>query len=229
MDPDGRYVLVRGVDGDSVRVVAVGTSRVIGSVRSEWRADLPIVAPDGSLALAQDKDVVLVDAETGRERTRFTLGASDLWALVRWNGFRPRAAGLDLPVQFAADSDSTAAQAAIDSTLAARVAPAPGAAAVDVRPPPAPGAVSATAEARKSAPAPRRAFTLSFAAMLSEERAIALAATIRVDGHPVRVAPEVRDGTPIYRVVYGPFSTREEADRMGRRSGLPYWIFEGPP
>ena len=229
MDPDGRYLLSRAAHGDSVRVVAIGTSRVIGVVRSEWRADLPLIAPDGSLALAQDKDVVLVDAETGREHGRYAGGTADLWALVRWNGFRPRAAGLDEPVSFAADSDSTLTQAAIDSALAARVALPPGASPPDVRAPPASGAGARQSDSRRGASAPKREFTLSFAAMLSEERANTLAASIRVDGRPVRVVPGTRDGTPIFRVVYGPFGTRDEADRAGRRSGLPYWIYEGAP
>jgi hypothetical protein len=33
----------------------------------------------------------------------------------------------------------------------------------------------------------------------------------------------------VYRVVAGPFPTREAADDAGRRSGLPYWIFEATP
>jgi cell division septation protein DedD len=228
MDPDGRYVLVRALSGDSVRVVAIGTSRVIGAVRSEWRADLPIVAPDGALALAREGDVVIIDAETGRERARFPGGTSDLWALVRWNGFRPRAAGLDQPVRFAEDSDSTAPPASVDSALAVRVAPAPGAPPPVVQPPPAEPAV-APAAPRRATGQPRRSFTLSFAAMLSEDRAKALAATIKIDGQPVRVVPESRDGVPIFRVVFGPFPTHEEADRVGRRSGRAYWVYEGAP
>jgi cell division septation protein DedD len=70
---------------------------------------------------------------------------------------------------------------------------------------------------------------LSFAALLSEDRANTMAAAIKVDGHPVRVVPGVREGTPIYRIVYGPFPTRDDADRAGRRSGLPYWVYEGAP
>ena len=58
--------------------------------------------------MLQDGDVVIVDAESHKERTRFPGGAADLWTLVRWNGFRPRAKGLDVPVNFDADSDSTA-------------------------------------------------------------------------------------------------------------------------
>ena len=48
VDPLGRYVLVRG-PLDSVFVVAVSSNRAIGTVRSDWRDDLPLVAPDGSV------------------------------------------------------------------------------------------------------------------------------------------------------------------------------------
>ncbi|MBI1808544.1 MAG: hypothetical protein HYR75_01495, partial [Gemmatimonadetes bacterium] len=64
MDPDGQFVLARSAAGDSTRIIAVGTSRYVGSVRTLWRADLPVVAPDGGLAVVQDRDVVLVDALT---------------------------------------------------------------------------------------------------------------------------------------------------------------------
>ncbi len=219
MDPDGQFVLVHSAGGDSVRIVAVGTARVIGSVRSQWRSDLPLVGPDGSLALALDDDVVIVDAETQKERTRFLGGAKDAWALIRWNGFRPRAAWLDSPVTFAEDSAGAAGEdpAAMDSALAATppagAAPAP----VPARPP----VVSAQ---------PRLGiFTLSFAAMLSEERAKTLAATIRVDGRPAQVVPGTRDGSSIYRIVFGPFDTKEGAERAGQRTGLPYWVYEGAP
>jgi cell division protein FtsN len=33
----------------------------------------------------------------------------------------------------------------------------------------------------------------------------------------------------IYRVVIGPFSTREEAERIARTSGKSYWVYEGAP
>lgn len=221
MDPDGQFVLARSAGGDSVRIVAVGTSRVVRSVRSQWRADLPLVGPDGSLALALDDDVVIVDAETQKERTRFLGGAKDVWALIRWNGFRPRAAGLDAPVTFAEDSLGTAEEGEpVDSALTA--APEPVAARPPA-PPPSPARPVAPVEPR------RGVFTLSFAALLSAERAQALAATIRVDGKPARVVPGSRDGTQIYRIVFGPFDTKEDAERAGQRTGLPYWVYEGAP
>jgi cell division septation protein DedD len=237
MDPDGRYLLARTADGDSVRVVAIGTSRAIGTVRSKWRADLPLLGPDGGLAVLQDADVVIMDAESHKERARFLGGTSDVWTLVRWNGFRPRAKGLDVPVSF--DSDTDATSAAADSAHAVDQATAAAAAAANavfpppaVKPPDAPPRPADPAAARGAAPPPaakRGTFTLSFAALLSEDRAKTLAASITVDGHPARVVPGVSDRTPVFRVVYGPYDTKEDADRAGRRTGLPYWVYEGAP
>jgi hypothetical protein len=228
MDPDGRYLLARDPNGDSVHVIAIGTGRAIGVVRSQWRADLPLVGPDGGLALLQDNDVVVVDAESHKERTRFLAGAGDLWHLIRWNGFRPRAKGLDVPVSFDSDVDSTGG--AGDSVRAAQPsnplisAPPPARVAIPVQPSPAPPAAPAIAGGAK-----RGTFTLSFAALLSEDRAKTLAASITVDGHPARVVPGISDGTPVYRVIYGPYDTKDEAERAGKRTGLPYWVYEGAP
>ena len=243
MDPDGQYVLARASEEDSVRVISVGTARAIGSVRSAWRADLPLVAPDGGLAIVVDNDVVIVDAETHRERLRFLDGVGDAWALIRWNGFRPRAAGLDQPVRFANDSDSTSAPVG-DSTstmppsaaATSGVLPTPPSSPATPAAPAAPAAPEATNPARAgdrrtvfAAPEAKGVYTLSFAALLSEERAKSLAATIHVDGGPVRVVRGSRDGTAVFRIVYGPFDSRDEAERAGKRTGLPFWVFEGAP
>jgi cell division septation protein DedD len=102
VDPLGRYVLARAANADSAWVVAIGTDRVLGAVTTAWRADLPLILADGTLALAHDDDVQFVDAETLRPGRRIEKGARDFWHVVRWNGFRPRAAGLDTPVEFRA-------------------------------------------------------------------------------------------------------------------------------
>ncbi|HEY2850974.1 MAG TPA: SPOR domain-containing protein, partial [Gemmatimonadaceae bacterium] len=232
MGPDGHYLLARTEAGDSVRVIAIGTAQMIGTIPSKWRADLPLAGPDGTIATLQDADVVVEDADTHRERTRFPGGAADLWTLVRWNGFRPRAKGLDVPVSFA-DSDSAAVDTATtDSTRAALAAAASAAAASAAHPPATPPASSpaqpATQPLATGLPS-HGTFTLSFAALLSPDRAKTLAASITVDGHPARVVPGVSGGTPIYRVVYGPYDTKEDADRAGKRTGLPYWVYEGAP
>ena len=85
MDPLGRYVLARSAKNDSAWVVAVGTARVIGSVSTEWRDDLPLVAPDGALLLAQGDDVAIVDGETLRSRSDVRGGARDFWHVIIWD------------------------------------------------------------------------------------------------------------------------------------------------
>ncbi|HZF66899.1 MAG TPA: SPOR domain-containing protein [Gemmatirosa sp.] len=141
MDPRGRYLLARPERGDSAWVVALGTDRVQGVVRGTWRDDLPLVMPDGAIATVQGDDVAFVDAGTvaavTRPRATHTVagGAADLWHLVQWNGFRPRAKALDEPVTFeerapaaepvdAAPAPEPAPEAAPEPPPAADTAPA---------------------------------------------------------------------------------------------------------
>jgi cell division septation protein DedD len=217
MDPLGRYLLAR-LDGVvSTAVIALGTNQVVGTLASGWRADLPFVAPDGGIAIAQGNDVVVTDGATLRATARVEGGASDFWYPFRWTGFRPRAEELDQPVEFAGPAgDSTTVPAdtasSKDSLAApAQVAPAP--------PPPRDTAVRR----------PPAGFTVSFAALLVGDKARDLAASIRVGGENARVVTSVREGSTIYRVVLGPYATREQAERVGRESKQTYWIYEGGP
>jgi cell division protein FtsN len=50
-----------------------------------------------------------------------------------------------------------------------------------------------------------------------------------VGNENARVVTAVRDGSTIYRVVLGPYSTREEAERIGRESKQSFWVYEGGP
>lgn len=207
VDPLGRYLLARADGVDSVIVIALGTNRVIGSLPTAWRADLPFVAPDGGIALAEGADVVIADGETQKPTTRVRGGAADFWYPFQWTGFRPRAATLDQPVQFAGPPVDSAALA--DS--AAR-------------------RDSTTSSARDSvAKRPSAGFTVSFAALLVADKARDLAAQIHVGNESARVVTSMRDGATIYRVVLGPYATREEAERVGRESKQSYWVYEGAP
>jgi hypothetical protein len=209
MDALGRYLLARPDGTDSTVVIALGTNRVVGTLATDWRADLPFVAPDGGIAVAQGPDVFVVDGETLRPVARVRGGAADFWYPFRWTGFRPRAAALDRPVEFATASDSVGAVG--DSTAPGADSTAP--------PPPAPDTT------------PRRAtgWTVSFAALLVPDKARDLAAQIKVGGETARVATAQRDGSTIYRVVLGPYATREEAERVGRESRNSFWVYEGGP
>ncbi len=215
MDPDGQYLLARTERGDSAQVIAIGTLRPIGTLETAWRSDLPLVAPDGGLALAVGPAMVIVDADTKRERARVPNGAADVWALVRWNGFRPRSASLDEPVTF---EDANADSLAADSLPPEPELPASGVVSLSPVPPAVAHAESRTHE-----------WMLSFAAVLSESRARFMANAVRVDGAVARVQSSERNGTTIYRVIAGPFPSREAAEDAGRRSGLPYWVYEAAP
>jgi cell division septation protein DedD len=224
MDPFGRVLLAR-MDGDSIAVIALGTDRVIGVVGSAWRVDLPAVAPNGWVALAAGNDVQFVGGDSLHPAAHVTGGAKDLWTFLHWNGFRPRAAGLDEPVTFPEDTivphDTTSpfaeaphdtARRPADTTLHAAAPPA--------APPPAP--------ARDTAPHGPQ-FTIQFAALRTDSSARVAMRAIHVTGATPRVVPNAHDGVITYRVVIGPFPTREEAERIARTAGMSYWIYEGSP
>ena len=202
MDPDGAYLLARTEAPAGIQVIAIGTMRVVATFAGAWRDDLPAVTPQGQVVVARDGAIVVLDIVTGREVRRVPGGAADHWHLLRWNGFRPRAASLDRPVEFE-DPDSVAAEEAT----------AEGAAAI----PP------------SSAPAGSTTWTLSFATLIDQARAREVAREITVEGRTARVVTGDREGAPNYRVLLGPYLSREVAERAGMLSGRAYWVFEGTP
>jgi hypothetical protein len=209
IDPLGRYLLAQAAH-DSVWVIDVGTDKLVGGVRSAWRDDLPFVALDGAIAVASDKDVVFINGATLKERRRVQQGASDYWYSFAWSGFRPRAAELDQPVRFpGADSADSAARTPTDTTPP-QATPAPPR---DTAPP----------------PALAKGWVVSFAALLNEQKAREMAATIRVHNETARVQATPREGQTIYRVILGPFPTKDEAERVGRDSKQNYWVYEATP
>jgi cell division septation protein DedD len=214
VDALGRYLLAHPDGVDSALVIALGTNRVIGATATTWRDDLPFVAPDGGIATARESAVVIVDGETLRERANVAGGATDFWYPFRWTGFRPRDARLDKPVDFSGPP--------VDSTLrpADSTSPKPiDSAAAPVTPTP----------PRDTTTRRATSYTVSFAALLVADKARELAAQIKVGNENARVVTAVRDGSTIYRVVLGPYSTREEAERIGRESKQSFWVYEGGP
>ncbi|MFN8581440.1 MAG: SPOR domain-containing protein [Gemmatimonadaceae bacterium] len=227
MDPLGRYLLARPVDGDSAWVVAIGTESLVGAVHTIWREDLPLVAPGGAIATLLGSTVDFVDPVNHASMIKIENGDSDFWFAMLWNGFRPRAKGLDRAVTFQTEESLQTMGAARGDSSAAAVrdtTPAPARASQD-----APPREETPPQPPPREPAARSAtWIVSFAAVLSEDRARELARSIRVEGAGVaRVSVSHSDGTAIYRVLMGPYSSRAEADRIGKASGHTYWITEG--
>lgn len=219
MDPLGRYVLARSEAGDSAWIVSISGEQLVGGVATAWREDLPAVALDGTIATLRRDDLAFVDPRTGKTVRTIDGGAAYLWFFVRWNGFRPRARGIDEPVSFTYDRGDTMAPPVDSSTLPPRPALDSLAVPVPVERPVTPEPV-----------VPRsRGWTVSFAAVLSLERAREIAATISVDGSRPRVVTGESAGTTVYRVVLGPYATRDAADRVGRSARHNYWIYEDIP
>lgn len=224
MDVLGRYLLARSALGDTTWVISTAANRYLGAVESQWRDDLPAVMLDGKIATVRGTDVILVDPVSREEGARVKGGAADHWFFMLWNGFRPRAQGIDQPVQFSwRGQDSVMARALGDTATVAfvgrdadttsRASTVP--ARIDsVRPPP---------------PAVRTSWTVSFAVVLTESRARALASEITVDGERAHVVSGRSGDTPVFRVVLGPYPTRGDAERVGRASGRQFWVYDGVP
>jgi cell division septation protein DedD len=80
-----------------------------------------------------------------------------------------------------------------------------------------------------SAAARQSGFTVQFAALRAHDAASDILREVHVTGATPRLVATTRDGVTIYRVVIGPFQTREEAERIARTSGKSYWVYEGAP
>jgi cell division septation protein DedD len=72
-------------------------------------------------------------------------------------------------------------------------------------------------------------FTVSFAVFLDEPRARDEASKISVNGQTARVVTSMTNGTTVFRVVLGPYPTRDEADRAGRAANHSFVIYSGTP
>jgi hypothetical protein len=205
VDPLGRLLLVRDAVHDSVWVVAVGNDRILGAVPSRWRGDLPFVGPDGAILTLEGNDVIVRDPRTLRPVQRVAEGGNDFWFSFWWTGFRLHPIPSDSVVIALPDTVDTVATVSRPPDSVATVS----AAAVDTVVPPPPG------------------FVLQFKASGSEQLARDFAATIKVGTETPRIETSMIAGIPVYRVVLGPYPTREEAERIGRASGLSFCIFDG--
>jgi hypothetical protein len=215
--------MARATEGDTAYVVALSNYEFIRTFHTEWREDMPQVLWDGTVAALLGRDVHFLDSQTLESTRTVSGGGADTWYFFAWNGFRPPPPGTTEPVYFPVFVDHNDFELPRPDTLRS---------ADSLR-----GAERAAARAdsmaradsvRRALPA-RGIFTVSFAVLRSDSAATRLAGSIRVGGQNARVVEAYVDATRIFRVVLGPYPSREEADNVGRRSGVPYWVYEGPP
>lgn len=213
MDPLGKSLLAKPAGRDNVAwVISVGSNKVTGTIETDWRADLPAFGPQNTIVATRGSDAVFLDPASLAAKNSVRGGASDFWYFVPWNGFRPRAADLDRPVTF--DTPATAQPA--DS-----VTPKDS-----MRPPPVRDASPTMIEPPIHAAPASVGYLVSFAAVLSEQRANETAAGIVVNGLRPHVVAGQSGSTTVYRVVLGPYPTREQAESVGRDSKRQYWVYE---
>ncbi len=84
LDPYGRWLLARPSVGDSAWIVDLPIKVLVGALATSWRADLPSVAPDGSLLVRQGDDVVAYRPDSLRETGRVPAASADFWLLTTW-------------------------------------------------------------------------------------------------------------------------------------------------
>jgi cell division septation protein DedD len=94
---------------------------------------------------------------------------------------------------------------------------------------PPPAATPADTAAAAPVARPSAGFTVQFAALLTDDKAQQLASTIKVGASSAHVTSTTIGGSPIFRVVMGPFATKDEAEKVGRASKRAYWVYEGSP
>ena len=154
----------------------------------------------------------MVNSGTLSDASTIAGGGRDFWYFFAWNGFRPRSADLDRPVTFDTPAVAPADTLAGTTGDSAFNPPLRDATPTMIEPP----AVIARPVG----------YMVSFAAVLSEQKAREAAAEISVNGLRPRVTPTQSGSTTISRVVLGPYGSREEAERVGRDSRRQYWIYE---
>jgi cell division septation protein DedD len=75
------------------------------------------------------------------------------------------------------------------------------------------------------APAPGQEIFVQVSSTSNAQWAEGLASDLRQAGMRATVLPPAT-ADEMYRVVLGPYATREEAETTGRKLGMPYWIFQ---
>lgn len=203
-DRSGRWLLAQPETGDSIWVVDLVRREVALTIRSPWAEDLPLVAGGRTLVIRDGKDVVAweLTGTTPTERTRLVGAASDVFLAIPWSPEAP--AALEPPPVVATTEPEPAETTIVERPALAEATQAP------------------------AAPEPSGDIYLQISSSQNREWAQALAQQLRDGGFSARLLNPTDPADP-YRVVIGPFATRDEADAVGRRLGRPYFVLSEAP
>jgi len=214
-DPWGYVLFVRpagaAADRDVTWVVSVAAGRVIGRLATQWDSDLPTVSEAGAILSREGDAVVARDVHTLDSLGAVPEGARDYWFLGAWTP--------------AGGTMALRQQVRVADAAARRPPPAAGAAggAGAGRPPVAPRA--ADPKSLQAAPDTGLHVWAQVSASQSESASRALVAELTAAQLPARLIPPRSEGDG-WRVVLGPFATRDEAEAAGRALGRPFFVVE---
>ncbi len=200
-DRSGRWLLARPERGDSVWLVDLVRAQLVATLPSPWADDLPLVSGGRTLVVREGTDVAAWDiggsepVRTGRLRG----AAGDVFLAVPWQPRDRR--GAPLPVDDAALAEAPSPGETVDSL-------------------PATEQDDATSEAQ--APTPGQ-YSIQVTSSQNRKYAEALAEQLSQIGFRAKVYDPAQDGDG-FKVLIGPYATREEAEADGKRLGKPYFI-----
>ena len=195
-DRSGRWLLARAEAGDSVWVIDLVARRKVATIAAPWAADLPLVSGGRSLITRDGDDVVGWDLSqaTPQPLGRLAGAASDVFLAIPWV---PQGSRPE-PVTVALTPDL------------------PGADTVPSEIP------SDESEARD--PLEAGEVFVQVTSTQNEGYAKALADQLRGIGFRASVhRAEEQSGGP-FKVLVGPYPSRDEAEADGKRLGMPYFI-----
>ena len=89
VDPFGQLLLVEAELGDVIWAVDVVNWRLVGTLEGEWDAELPAIAPDGTVLLRRGGQVVALSDEALTPVGRTQDEEGDRWLLMAWDPRRP--------------------------------------------------------------------------------------------------------------------------------------------
>ena len=200
-DRSGRWLLAHGASGDSLWVIDLSRWTVTLRRAGPWSDDLPAVVDGHTLLIRSRADVVAIDLDgaTAEQRGVLVGGAADLYLMLPWLPLTTAP-----PATVAVATPPPASAAATPDTETLPAAP----------PPPA---------ARADTAAPHGDIYLQVSSSQNAEWAQAFARQLKDGGFPARVV-EPKNSDESYRVMVGPYPSREAAESIGKRLGRSYFI-----